>query len=107
VIPEGKDEIFNPRGKALVHIAANPNCTIPDLADALYLTKRTIWGIIGDLKRAGMIHILREGRCHRYTVNLSAPLPHPSVKGCILWHVLKHIEEAGARERTFLQGEVK
>ncbi len=63
------------------------------------LTQRTVWGLIGDLRRAGMLHVRKEGRRHRYTVNLDAPFLHPSVNGYTLRAVLGHIR-ASAPERA-------
>lgn len=45
------------------------------------LTNRTVWGLIGDLRRAGMLHIRKDGRRHHYTVNLDAPFLCPSLDG--------------------------
>ncbi len=47
----------------------------------MVLTRRTIWGLIGDLRRASMLHIRKQGRRHHYTVDLNAPLLHPTLKG--------------------------
>ena len=93
MIPEGKDEIFSARGRVLIHIAVHPDCTIPDLTQALCLTSRTIWGHIGDLRRAEMLRVRKEGRCHHYAANLDAPLLHLTVKGYILYDVLHRLVE--------------
>ena len=55
---------------------------------ALCLTLRTVWGIIGDLRRAGMLHVRKEGRRHHYTVNPNAPLRHPTLRRFTLRAVL-------------------
>jgi hypothetical protein len=34
-------------GTVLIHIAAHPHSTISEIADALCLTKRSVWGTIG------------------------------------------------------------
>ena len=60
-------------GAVLFCIAADPGCTVNDLAESLCLTRRTIWGIVGDLRRAGMLKVRKNGRVHRYEVNLDAP----------------------------------
>ncbi len=75
-------------GTLLFHIAANPDCTINEIADAMVLTKRSVWGVIGDLRRAGMLHTRKQGRRHYYTVNLDAPFLHPTLKGYTLRHAL-------------------
>ncbi len=75
-------------GTILFHIAANPECTIRDIADAMFLTRRTVWGVIGDLRGAGMLSIRKNGRRHHYTVNLDAPFLHPTVRGYVLRDIL-------------------
>jgi len=75
-------------GTLLFHIAANPGCTIDEIADAMTLTKRSVWGVIGDLRRASMLHVRKQGRRHYYTVNLEAPFLHPTLRGYTLRHAL-------------------
>lgn len=65
----------------LNRIAANPNCTAGDLSDSLMLTRRTIWGIIGNLRRAGMIRARKVGRRHYYSVNSGARFRGPAMAG--------------------------
>ncbi len=87
--------ITSSRGTVLFHIAANPECTINDIADALRLTRRTVWGSIGDLRRAGMVHVKKSGRRHHYTVNLDAPFFHPTIAGYSLRRVLAQLVDSG------------
>jgi len=68
-------------GIVLLHIAANPNSTIGEIADALCLTTRSVWGSVGVLRRAGQIRHVRVGRRHYYHANMDAPFFHPTVKG--------------------------
>ena len=75
-------------GTVLFCIAANQDCTISDLSETLFLTRRTVWGIVGDLRRAGMLHIRKNGRRHHYSVNLDAPFRHPVLEGITLRQVL-------------------
>ena len=77
----------------LIHIAANPQCTIRDIADAMFLTQRTVWGVIGELSRAGMLSIRKNGRRHRSTVNLDVPFSHPTVRGYALSDILGQVIE--------------
>jgi DNA-binding transcriptional ArsR family regulator len=78
-------------GSVLFYVAVNPDCTITEIADAMALTRRTVWGLIGDLRRAGMLHVRKDGRRHHYAVNLDAPFLHPSVNGYALRVVLGQI----------------
>ncbi len=75
-------------GAVIYCIAAAPDCTTKEIAEALYLTRRTVWGIIGDLRRAGMLRVRKEGRRHHYTVNPNAPLRHPTLKRFTLRAIL-------------------
>ena len=80
--------LVSSHGSVLFVIALNPGITIKDLAKELSLTQRTIWGIIGCLRRANMLQVRREGRQHHYWVNLEAPFLHPIIKGITLKVVL-------------------
>ncbi len=78
-------------------IAAAPDCTTREIAEALCLTRRTGWGIIGDLRRAGMLRVRKEGRRHHYAVNPDAPLRHPTLKRFTLRAVLGDIAAQAAQ----------
>ena len=73
--------LVSSHGSILFYVAVNPDCTIREIADDMSLTQRTVWGLIGDLRRAGMLHVRREGRRHHYTVNLEAQFKHPTISG--------------------------
>ena len=77
---------------------AAPDCTTKEIAEALCVTDRTVWGIIGDLRRAGMLRVRKEGRRHHYTVNPDAPLRHPTLKRFTLRAVLGDITAQAARQ---------
>ena len=55
------------------------------------LTRRTVWGLIGGLRRAGMLHVRKQGRRHHYAVNLDAPFLHPALNGYTLRPILGQI----------------
>ncbi len=78
-------------GNVLFYIAANQDCTINDLSETLFLSRRTVWGIIGGLRRAGMLHVRKNGRRHHYAVNLDAPFRHPLLEGITLHQVLRRL----------------
>ncbi len=80
-------------GSILFYIAANPDATVQDLAEALSLTHRTVWGIIGDLRRADMLYVRKSGQRHHYSVNLEAPFHHPTIKGYRLRDVVGRLVE--------------
>jgi len=80
----------------LFYVAAHPQCTTAEIADELSLTQRTVWGLIGDLRGARMLHVYRDGRRHRYEVNLDAPFLHPCMRGYTLRAVLRDIAPQSA-----------
>jgi DNA-binding MarR family transcriptional regulator len=47
-----------------IYIAQHPDCTVSDIADAIAITRRTFWGLMGDLRRAGLVDATREGKQH-------------------------------------------
>ncbi len=90
-------------GSVLFCIAAHPDCTTSEVADTLSLTRRTIWGIIGDLRRAGMLRVRKEGRRHHYSVNLDAELRLPFLRGHTLRAILGQLpKQSGRREEGVL-----
>ena len=92
--------LVSSRGNILFYVAANPDCTIKDIAEALSLTSRTVWGIIGDLRGAGMLNVRKDGRRHHYTVNLDAPFYHPTINGYTLRPILGRLVEQARREKV-------
>jgi len=71
--------LVSTHGAFVMFIAVRPECTIKDIAEEFSLTRRTVWGVIGDLRRAGLLHVREEGRRHHYTVNLDGPFKHPTI----------------------------
>jgi DNA-binding transcriptional ArsR family regulator len=86
-------------GAVLFYIALNPGCTTRQISEAMFLTRRTVWGLLGDLRRAGMLCVERQGRRHYYSVDLDGPLlVYPSLKGCRLRSILGKLVEGTAPE---------
>jgi DNA-binding MarR family transcriptional regulator len=75
--PQASLRLFCSHGAALFYIAQHPDCTIRDLADALVVTRRTVWSLISDLKQGDLIRIRKEGRVHHYSIRDEAPFPDP------------------------------
>jgi DNA-binding transcriptional ArsR family regulator len=88
--------LVSSHGAVLFYIAVHPECTIRQIADDMALTQRTVWGLIGDLRRAEMLNVRRDGRRHHYTVNLEAPFRHPILKDLTLKIVLGELVERTA-----------
>jgi DNA-binding transcriptional ArsR family regulator len=87
--------LFSSHDSVLLHIAANPDCTINEIADAMALTPRTVSRTMRDLSRAGVIYIRKNGGQPRYAVNLDCLFLHPSIKGYTLRYVLGQMAEQG------------
>ena len=87
--------LVSSQGAVLFYIAINPDSTIQQIADAMALTCRTVWGTVRALRRAEMVHLRRQGRRHHYTVNLDAPFLHPTLNGYTLRPILGEIVEQG------------
>ena len=83
--------LVSSHGAILFYVAVYPDCTIKEIAEAMSLTRRTVWGVIGDLRRAGMLRIRKEGRRHHYAVNLDGPFKHPVLDGFSLRLVLGNL----------------
>jgi len=90
--------LVSSHGTILFYIAVSPDCTINEIADAMSLTRRTVWGVVGDLRRAGMLRVRKEGRRHHYTVDLDAPFKHPVVDGVRLRVILGELVARASRE---------
>jgi hypothetical protein len=91
--------IWSSHGTVLFYIALHPGCTIVDIADGLCLTQRTIWGIVGDLRRAGMLKVERDGRRHHYSVDLDAKFRHPTIRDLPLRMFFGELESVNGHAR--------
>src|SRR3990172_10945361 len=91
--------LFSSHGSILFSSRPTRTALSTRIAEAMCLTRRAVWGSIGDLRQAGMLSVRREGRRHHYTVDLDAPLRHPVIAGYTLRPVLGQIE-AKARARS-------
>jgi len=97
--------LLSSHGAVLFYIAVHPGCTIQEITDDMCLTRRTVWGLIGDLRRANMLHVERDGRRHHYTVDLDSEFKHPimtfsmrAVLGPIVENVaLRYQQSVGSR----------
>ncbi len=92
--------LWSRQGSVLLYIALNPDSTVREIADSMGLTQRAIWDQIGDLRRAGMIEARKDGRRHRYRVNLEGPFKHPTISGVTLRTLLGSLVQAAPRERS-------
>jgi DNA-binding transcriptional ArsR family regulator len=88
----GRWRLFCSHGTLLFYVVRHPGCTIQEIADALALSPRTVWGLIGDLKRAKLITVRREGRRHYYTVVMEGRFPDPILAHLTLGEAMRAIE---------------
>ena len=83
--------ILSPQGRVLFYLALCPDSTTKSIARAIGHTERNIWSIIQSLRERGMLQIRRVGRRHHYTIDLDAPLLHPTIHGLTIRPVLEAI----------------
>ncbi len=84
--------LLTSHGLVLFYIGVRPDCKIQEIADGLSLTHRTVYGIVGDLRREGMVNVRAEGRRHYYSVNYDAIVGHSVVTGgAELRHALRFL----------------
>ena len=82
--------LLTSHGLILFYIGVRPGCVIAEISDGLSLTPRTVYSILGDLRRAGLVNAIKEGRRHHYSVNYDAIIGHSVVsEGAKLRHVLR------------------
>lgn len=84
--PEKKDhtplteqQLLSLHGRVLLFIHRNRGVTSDEIAKGLSLSTNTIWSVIGDLRREGMIIARRRNRRHYYEVDTEAPVRHPAL----------------------------
>ncbi len=92
--------LVSSHGSILFYIAANADCTVDDIMDGMSLTRRTVWGIVGDLRRAGMLEVRRSGRLHHYSVNLDGPFLHPTIGDMPLRTILGQMMRDGPADAS-------
>lgn len=61
-------ELFTARGRLLIKVLDKPGITIKELAERLFLTRRSIWGCVGELRSADYLIAVKKGRMHRYYI---------------------------------------
>ena len=94
--------LVSSHGSILFFVAVNPDCTIREIAESMSLTRRTVWGVIGDLRRADMLRVRKEGRRHHYTVNLAGPFKHPVLNGFSLRTILGELVSQASEQPPVL-----
>ena len=62
----------------LIHLHADPDARIRDLAEGVGITERSIMGILADLEEGGYVTRTRVGRRNHYRVNPKLHFRHPT-----------------------------
>ena len=81
--------LVSSHGLVFLYIATHPDCTVAEICRALFLTRRSVWGLVGNLRNAEMVSVRTEGRRHHYTANLDVPSHHPAFVGKTMRDVLE------------------
>jgi len=70
--------LLTKHGRVLVCIARDPRIRLREIAEALDITERSAYALVGDLVAAGYIVKQRDGRRNRYVIQRHLPLPGPA-----------------------------
>ena len=84
--------------RALVCIARDPDVRLRDIAAALGVTERTVFGIVNDLTEAGYVVKEKDGRRNRYRIQHHLPLPRRFPREPTIGEVLAVLVHTGATE---------
>ena len=79
-------------GHVVVQLAKNPDITLAELARVIGVTERHISSVLNDLKEAGYIEVIKEGRKNSYRVLVEMPLRHTAESHKPLQDVLNVFE---------------
>lgn len=80
--------------RAMLFIASQPDARLRDLAAALDVTERTVFGIVVDLTEAGYVVKERDGRRNRYHVQEHLPLGETIGRDLTIGQVLDLLVDA-------------
>ena len=83
--------LLSPQGLVLFYIALCPDSTTKEIARAIGHTERQIGSIVRSLRHGGMLRLRKNGRRHHYTIDLDAPLLHPTIQGLTVRPVMEGI----------------
>jgi hypothetical protein len=67
--------------RVLIHMARHPDDTVLSFAFSLHMRERHVAAIIADLRQAGYIHAIRNGRKNHYIIDMEKPLRQPLLHG--------------------------
>ncbi len=61
--------LFTAKGQLLIRIVERPGVTVRELAEDRFLTRRSVWGMIGELRKAGYLMVRKDGTVHHYNIS--------------------------------------
>lgn len=86
--------------RALLCIAHDPGIRLRDIATALGITERSVYGIVTELAAAGYVVKEKDGRRNRYQVQAHLPLPEPMSGERTIGEVLGLLVDASTQRRS-------
>lgn len=90
--------------RALLFIAQDPDARLRDLAVALDVTERTVYGIVADLTDGGYVVKEKDGRRNRYHIQTHLPLRDTIVRERTIGEVLSLLGEVKQRGSARARG---
>lgn len=81
--------------RVLLFIASHPDARLRDLAAALDITERTVFGIVNDLAEAGYVIKERGGRRNRYHIQNDLPMRDATIQERTIGELLDLLAEQG------------
>ena len=87
--------LLSSRGLVFFYVALHPDCTIKEMTEALSLTQRTIWSLLGDLRTAGMEEVRKSGRRHHYFANAESHAHDPVFGGRTMLEAIAELVQQG------------
>lgn len=69
--------LLSNHGHVLMCIAGDPEARLRDIAERVGITERSVFAIMNDLERAGMVRRGKVGRRNTYQIVRDARLRHP------------------------------
>lgn len=95
--PRGWTFITN-HAQVLLAIARDPHARVREIAEAVEITERYAYRLLGDLQKAGYVRRIRHGRRNEYRLNPDLPLGDPVLEEQSLGELLRLIARKDSRD---------
>ena len=83
--------------RVLAYVASHPQARLRDIAVGVDITERTATVIVNELKDAGYLTTIRDGRRNHYEVHLGLPLRHPEDQHLTAGDLIRFLQRDGRR----------